>query len=255
MDLQEAVDSIWESAQQGIYYPAEWRGKFNVEEAYQVQLGILERYLAKGETQAGWKVGLTAKAIQHQLDVHEPVFGFLLESGRKPSGFLLDFEELVAPCMEVELCLTLGKPLKGPGISPADAREALSAVEPALEIVERRGDFAADLPLALADNAQQKFFVLGTATSPLPPDLKLAQATVEVSINGERMDQAQGSNVMGDPAASVAWLANKLATRGKKLEAGMRVMSGSFTKQFPIAQGDLFEARFQPFGMVTLQVK
>ena len=130
MDLQEAVDSIWESAQQGIYYPAEGKGKFNVEEAYQVQLGILQRYLAKGETQAGWKVGLTAKAIQDQLDVHEPVFGFLLESGRKPSGFLLDFEELVAPCMEVELCLTLGKPLKGPGISPADAREALSAVEP-----------------------------------------------------------------------------------------------------------------------------
>ena len=69
------------------------------------------------------------------------------------------------------------------------------------------------------------------------------------------MDQAQGSNVMGDPAASLAWLANKLATRGKKLEAGMRVMSGSFTKQFPIAQGDLFEARFKPFGTVTLQVK
>ena len=60
----------------------------------------------------------------------------------------------------------------------AQARAAISAAAPALEIVERRGDFAADLNLALADNAQQKAFVTGTPTSPLPPELDLGAATV-----------------------------------------------------------------------------
>jgi 2-keto-4-pentenoate hydratase len=30
-------------------------------------------------------------------------------------------------------------------------------------------------------------------------------------------------------------------------------MTGSFTRQFPIAQGDLIEARFDPFGTVTVE--
>ena len=56
---------------------------------------------------------------------------------------------------------------------------------------------------------------------------------------------------MGEgPAASVAWLANKLGELDRALLAGMRVMSGSFTRQYPVARGDHVEARFVPFGAV-----
>jgi len=85
IDVKAVVESVWRSMARGIYYPPEWQGKLSTEEAYRVQLGILERYLAHGELQAGWKVGLTAKAIQDQVGVHEPVFGFLLESGARAS--------------------------------------------------------------------------------------------------------------------------------------------------------------------------
>ena len=72
-------------------------------------------------------------------------------------------------------------------------------------------------------------------------------------INGESVDQANGAEVMGNPANSVVWLANKLGEFGLVLEAGMRVMSGSFTKQYAIGQGDHIESRFDPFGVVEAQ--
>lgn len=251
MSLEKVIDSIWRSRQEGVYYPEEWKGRLSQAEAYEVLLGLLARHLAAGDTQVGWKVGLTAKAIQTQFGVYEPVFGFLLASGAKPSGIQFTFADLIRPGFEPELCLTVGMPLEGPGVTLEQARSVISAAAPALEIVERRGDPAADLNLMLVDNAQQRAFVTGKPTSPLPVELDLSQATVDVFINGKHTDHASAAEVMGNPAASVAWLANKLAQFGRRLEAGMQVMSGSFTRQYPVNRGDRIEARFVPFGPVT----
>lgn len=249
VDLAEAIESIWESSQQGVYYPQEWKGRLTHEEAYRVQLGILERMIDDGERQAGWKVGLTAKAMQEQQRVHEPVFGFLLEAGRRPSGTVLSFEELIQPAFENELCLRIGETLRGPGITFAQARAAIAGVAPALEVPERRGDFAADFALTISDNAQAKYFVTGEEAR-LPEGFDLSDTAVEVFVNGEAMERSDGSVVLGNPVHSVVWLANKLAEFGWSLEAGMRVMSGSFTKQYPIALGDHVLSRFDPFGAV-----
>lgn len=250
--IQAAIDSIWECQKQGIHYPAEWRGRLGVDEGYRVQLGILAKRLKGGERHAGWKVGLTARAIQQQVNYHEPVFGYLLASGRVASGAVLGFDELLAPSFENELCLRLGTPLKGPDVTPDQAREAIGGVMPALEIVEKRGDFAADPALSMADNVQQRAFVTGPELSP-PPKVALRDVTVEVHINGEPVDRASGAEVLGDPAASVAWLANRLHDFGRHLEPDTLVMTGSLTKQHPIAQGDHIEARFDPVGRVEVQ--
>ena len=210
MDLDAAINSIWESTRQGVYYPAQWKGKFSVEQGYRVQLGVLRHHLQAGERQAGWKVGLTAKAIQEQIGFHEPVFGFLLEAANLDSGAVVNTDELVAPCFETELCLTLGETLQGPGVTISAARLAVIAVQPAFEIVERRGDFTADISLALADNVQQKYFVTGLSVPVGDDPAALKSAEVDIFINGERVESAPGTNVMGDPAVSVAWLANRI---------------------------------------------
>jgi len=146
----------------------------------------------------------------------------------------------------------VGRTLRGPGITTEQAAAALSAVAPAFEIIEKRGDFAADLNVSLADNAQQRFFVTGPAV-PVPPGADLAAVSVEVHVNGAAVERALGREVLGTPAASAAWLANKLAEFGLALEAGMRIMSGSFTKQYPLAAGDRIEARFVPIGTVMAE--
>lgn len=249
-DVAQAIEDIWQAARRGEYYPAAWRAKLSVEDGYRVQLGMLARHVAAGERQAGWKVGLTAQAIREQVGWHEPVLGYLLASGHKPSGVAIPFTSLIAPCVENELRLTVGRTLRGPGVSVEQARAAITAAAPAFELVEWRGDFTAGLGMTLADNAQQKAFITGPA-QPLAPAQSLAAATVEVRRNGTVAERATGAEVMGDPAASAAWLANKLAEFGLSLEAGMVIMSGSFTRQVKLAAGDRVEARFSPFGTVA----
>lgn len=249
-DISEATESIWREWQRGVHYPSAWRGKLSMREGYQVQLGILRQLIAQGERHAGWKVGLTAEAMRIQHGVHEPCFGFLLESGNRASGVSLALAELRQPGFENELCVTLGRTLRGPGVTIEQARAALECVQPALEIVEKRGDFAADLPATMADNAQQRYFVTGERVALTAANRLLAAASVEVFVDDERIAQASAQEVMGDPAASVAWLANKLSEFDLALEAGTRVISGSFTKQFAIHAPCRVEARFSPFGIV-----
>jgi 2-keto-4-pentenoate hydratase len=252
MNIEAAIETVWTGIERGLHHPPELTGRLSMDEAYRVQLAVLERFVRAGDRHAGWKVGLTAKAMQEQQRVHEPVFGFLLESGHRESGVAFAFDELIAPGFENELCITMGETLTGPGISIENARRAIAAVAPALEIIERRGDFTADLCLALADNAQQKAFVTGPSR-PLG-DLDLATVTVDVAVNGAHRDRARGAEVLGTPLASIAWLANKLAGFGRSLEAGARVMSGSFTRQYAFGRGDRVESRFDPLGSVRADV-
>ena len=47
------------------------------------------------------------------------------------------------------------------------------------------------------------------------------------------------------------WLSAKLAEFGRSLKAGEIVMSGSFTRQFPINPGDSIECAFSGVGSVA----
>ena len=250
--VDQAIDAFWTSARDRTAPSSEWMKRLSREEAYRVQLGVLARYVQAGERHAGWKVGLTSKAMQIQQKVHEPVLGFLLASGEKPSGTRFQFTDLISPGFENELCLAVGTTLEGPGVTLERAEAALAAMAPAFEIIEKRGDFAADLNVSLADNAQQRAYVTGGSV-PVPSGFDLATIALELSVNGAVVERALGREVLGTPAASIAWLANKLAEFGLALEAGMKVMSGSFTRQYPIARGDRIEARFDPIGPVRAE--
>jgi 2-keto-4-pentenoate hydratase len=247
--IEKLTDILWNSVCQGKHEPEELRGKLSVEQAYEVQLGLLDRYLDAGEKLAGWKVGLTAKAIQKQAGWHEPVFGFLLASGHMPGGARFDFASLINPGFENELCLTLGNALTGPDVTLEQARVTISHVAPALEIIEKRNGSPLEMSLAVADNNQQKAFVTGTDI-PLA-DLDFGAATVDVTVNNIHQETANGDAVHGTPVASVQWLANKLGHFGRTLEAGQRIMSGSFTRQYDINRGDNIESVFDPIGRVS----
>lgn len=58
---------------------------------------------------------------------------------------------------------------------------------------------------------------------------------------------------MGQPAASVAWLANKLGQFGIELKAGSIVMAGAVTAALPAQAGDAFTVSFQGLGSVTVK--
>jgi 2-keto-4-pentenoate hydratase len=244
-DEQAAIEDFWQARARGEHFPARWFDRLTLDQAYRIQLGVIARRIAAGERQIGWKVGLTAPAIQQQFGFHEPVFGCILES--RPSGHMFGREELIHPGFEPELCLRVGQVLSGE-VNEATVRRAIEAVHPALEIIETRGDFTAQIAVAMADNAQQKTVVLGNAV-PLG-DLALERVAASVRINGEVVATGRGEAVLGNPLNSVIWLARKLREFGRGIEAGEIIMSGSFTRQFPIAPGARVEVDFAGVGEV-----
>jgi 2-keto-4-pentenoate hydratase len=243
-DVQSAIESFWAARARGEWFPAAWEDKLSNDQAYEILFGLMARRLASGERQIGWKVGLTSKAIQQQFNVHEPVFGCILES--RPSGHVFAPADLISPGFENELCLRLGKDLSGT-ITADDARDAIGAVYPSLEIIETRGNLTRQLALALADNAQQKTVILGAPVK-LPAQPEAVEA--RVIINGETLATGTGDAVLGHPLNSLVWLSAKLAGFGRSLKAGEVIMSGSFTRQFPIRPGDMIRCEFSGVGNV-----
>jgi 2-keto-4-pentenoate hydratase len=246
-DEVAAIESFWQARQRGEFFPHEWFDRLNLDEVYRIQLGLIDRRVAAGERQIGWKVGLTAKAIQEQFGFHEPVFGCVLET--TPSGHVFAPGSLIQPGFECELCMRLSHDLPA-GADLAAARAAVDQVCPALEIIETRGP-ATQIPLMLADNAQQKTCVLGAPVR-LPEMLPTIVCTVR--INDALAATGTGDAVLGNPLNSLVWLATKLPQYGRALRAGDIVMTGSFTRQFPILAGDRVQVAFSGVGVVETRM-
>ena len=142
--------------------------------------------------------------------------------------------------------MRLGRDLSG-AISVEQARAAVDVAYPSLEIIETRGPFTAQIALALADNAQQKTVVLGAPVK-LPEFLESIEA--KVYVNDQLVGSGTGDAVLGNPLNSIVWLAGKLGQYGRTLKSGEIIMTGSFTRQFPMMPGDRIRTEFSGIGAV-----
>jgi 2-keto-4-pentenoate hydratase len=249
IELQCAVEEFWAARGRGEHFPASYFDRLSLDEAYRIQLALIDRRCRAGERQIGWKVGLTSKAIQQQFGFHEPAFGCILET--RPSGHAFAAGELIRPGFETELCVRLGRPLAGE-VSLEEVWAAVSIVYPSFEITETRGD-PAQIALMLADNAQQRSVILGEAVA-FAPALPLDQVDARVELNGRVVATGVGAAVLDHPLNSVAWLARKLGEYGRSLRPGEVVMTGSLVRQFPLAPGDRAWASFSGIGTVEVRV-
>jgi 2-keto-4-pentenoate hydratase len=248
LDLARAVDEFWVARERGEFFPEAYFDRLTFDDAYRIQLALIERRVAAGERHIGWKVGLTAKAIQEQFGFYEPVFGCILEM--LPSGQVFGASELIRPGFETELCIRLAHALEDE-VSVAQVRAAVDVIHPSFEIIETRGDLVKQISLALADNAQQRSVVLGAPVR-LTADMALDEVETRVEINGREVAVGFGSAVLGNPLNSIAWLAGKLGQFGQRLRAGDIVMTGSFVRQFPLSPGDIVVAKFSGIGRVEV---
>lgn len=251
-DIQDMATVLHNAYRANEKFPDSCLGVLSIDEAYQVQFELADLRQRDGDHLVGWKVGLTAKAMQEQQGMHEPCLGHLLKSGHISSPAQFKFDDLILPGFENELCLKLKTPLSGTNVSFEEALAAIGEIAPALEIIERRSDFREDFPLAMAGNAQQNSFVTGSFV-PLSGDMDLSQVVATVEVNGAVQEVASGDKVLGNPVNSLIWLAAKLSEYDRVLEAGSVVMSGSFTKQYSITSGNSVRTMFDGVGFVEAQ--
>lgn len=86
-----------------------------------------------------------------------------------------------------------------------------------------------------------------------PLRLDLATLGVVFEKNGEIVSVGTGAAVLGNPAASVAMLANVLTERGEAIPAGSIVPTGGLTEPIPVTPGDHVRLRVQHLGPVSLR--
>lgn len=209
-----------------------------IEDAYHVQQRMIARRLEKGDRVIGKKIGVTSKAVMNMLGVHQPDFGYLLDSMVFNEGESVDMDTLIQPKAEGEIAFLLKKDLQGPGVTAADVLAATEGVMACFEIVDSRiQDWKIKIQDTVADNASCGVFVLGDQLVDIA-DLDLALAGMVLEKNGEIVVTGAGAATMAHPVNAMVWLANMLGSLGIALKAGDIVLSGAMGAMVPVVRGD-----------------
>jgi 2-keto-4-pentenoate hydratase len=228
--------------------------------AYAVQQGLVQARLAAGVTVVGRKIGATSKAVQDQLGVDQPDFGYLLSdmdvsAAALPGGGSVPMRTLVQPRVEAEVAFVLARdvaPSSEDEITYDFVRQAVEVALPALEIVDSRiADWDIGFTDTVADNASSGLYVVGPGGRPLA-ELDPRDVDMTLSINGEVRSSGNGAACLGDPLEALRWLAVQCHRFGDPLRAGQVVLSGALGPFVPFAPGDRVEASITGFAPLVV---
>jgi 2-oxopent-4-enoate/cis-2-oxohex-4-enoate hydratase len=225
-----------------------------IDDAYQISLKLLEQRLASGEKIVGKKIGVTSKAVQTMLDVHQPDFGFLTDKMAFEDACEMPIgRELIQPRAEAEIAFVLKSDLVGPGIDEAAVIAATERVHACFEVVDSRiRDWKIRIQDTVADNASSGLFLLGKDGVD-PRKVDLVSCRMVVHKNGAKKSEGTGKEALGSPVYCVAWLANTLGRFGISLRAGEVILSGSLVPLEPVVPGDEMSVSVEGIGGASVR--
>ena len=226
-----------------------------VDEAYAVSELNRQARVAQGRRVTGKKIGLTSKAVQAQLGVDQPDFGFLFDDMEYLNGQGLPAGKLIQPKVEAEIAFVMQHGLTGPKPSYSEFLSALGYALPALEIVDSAiADWKITLADTVADNASSALYVLGDQPVAVA-SLALGELGMVLAKSGCTVSTGVGAACLGHPLRAAYWLACEMIERGHGLHAGEVILSGALGPMVPIQAGDHIEARIQGLGAVHFHLE
>lgn len=257
--IQQLADELWAARAEARAVPrlTDRLPSLTVQDAYAVQLLNVSRRTAGGARIVGKKIGLTSLAMQQMLGVGEPDYGILLDDMLYGEDQAVDTSRLIAPRIEGELAFVLREDIAdAPNATVASVLAATAFIVPAFEIIDSAIlNWKMKIQDTVADNASSAAFVLGRSHVPVADIPDLAGVRMVFRKNGTDIDAGVSSAVMDHPAIAVAWLANRLHEYGIRLKAGEVILSGSLTKAYDVAAGDVFTADFGGVGSVQARFR
>jgi len=225
----------------------------SIAEAYAAQEALCELWTPLHGPVRGLKIATTTKVMQQLMGIDHPCGGMIYERRIHQSPARLKREDFVNLMVEFELAVRVGTdlPKRDAPYSAADVRPAVAEVMPAFELIEDRGaDYKRTSALTLiADNAWNGGVVLG-APKRVPADMELNGMRGSLTVNGE----LRGTGLTDGPMDALVWVVNLAADRGRPLQAGMIVITGSVLPTIPIASGETFVFTLDGIGSAELSV-
>ncbi len=204
---------------------------------------------------AGWKIGGASEDVRRAENCPSPAPGRLYEGTVFESPALLPGDLFInyRNC-ETEFAFRLSSDIaaRSNPYSEAEVTEAVDSLLPAIEIGDMVFDDwygASSFFGPCMDNGGSAALVYGTANEDWR-SLDLANASLSISVNGQRLKSGFGRAAMGHPLTSLTWLANWLRERGRGLKAGDLISTGTCTGHCFVARGDNVTADFGALGIV-----
>ena len=224
--------------------------------AYAQQRRAVLQALGK-RSPGGFKAGLTTVASQQRFNLREPIAGVLwpdsaIEYSGEPA--LVRRAQFRRPMLEVELAFRINALIPEPLADVAEVHYVVSEVMPALELPDLGFESAVGLTgeAVVAANAGARYFLLGAPRPVEQVDINAIRATL--SHNGERIQRADATQVMGSQWRALYWLINKMIEEGWVIQPGQVLLTGAMAEMLPLEEG-LYQAKFTELGELTLQVE
>jgi 2-oxo-hept-3-ene-1,7-dioate hydratase len=225
-----------------------------IDDAYAIQKAWIGIKLKEGRKIAGYKIGLTSRAMQKAMKINEPDFGILLDDMFFEDGAEIEAAKFPDPRIEVELAFILHTVLQGENISVDDVLNATDYVIPAVELIAARTyrihpetKYVRTVRDTISDNAANAGIIMGgRAVKPNEVDLRWAGAMLFK--NGVLEETGLAAGVLNHPAKGIAWLAKKYAAYNIPLETRKPILAGSFTVPVIAEAGDTFHFDYGRLG-------
>jgi 2-oxo-3-hexenedioate decarboxylase len=224
-------------------------------EAYAIQELQLKKRQLLGETQIGWKMGLTSEAKRRQMNLDSPLYGFLTQAMQVKTGGSFDLNSAIHAKIEPEIAFLMSKDLSG-AVTPEQVLNACEAVASALEILDSRYQEFKYFSMedVIADNSSSSHFVVGDWVRDFK-NIDLANLSMEMSVNEKAVQKGNSKDISGDPVVSVIELCALLSERGQVLKAGSIVLTGAATAAEMLKPAMQVSLRVEKLPSVSVTVK
>src|SRR4029434_4758153 len=107
------IEHIWQGAIVRNLDATPMEGMTRLQDGQALQLDILDRYCSRGESLAGWKVGMTSGKSRDSFGKGVRPFGFILRNRIIKSNDTLHIAAITRPALENEVCFVMGEHLAG----------------------------------------------------------------------------------------------------------------------------------------------
>lgn len=221
--------------------------------AYRIQFGLMRRLAGAGDAVVGYKAAYTSAAVQAQRGNGGPIAGAILRSAVRPEGEAIPIVADARNAIEPEVAILLGADLPDREATPLDLQRATALLLPALEVaVGAPGHAERSRQMVIATHKTAGSIIVGgPGIAPAGVDLRVEGCVMR--INGAVRGSATAVEVMGDPYAAAAFIANTARANGARLAAGMVLMTGSIIAAIPVAAGDEVRADYTRLGSVGVR--
>jgi 2-keto-4-pentenoate hydratase len=257
MDNNARIDAmaqwLWEARRRRLPYrnlPDDLRPA-SIAEAYAAQDAYYRLAEPVYGAVAGAKIATTTKVMQQLMGITHPCGGAIFARTIHASPARVRCADFVNLRIESEIALKLGADLPASGApwTGETVAPAVIGALPAFELIEdRNADYTkTEASSLIVENCWNGGVVIGTAK--VLPAESLVGISGRLAIDGKTVGEGRAE----DPYATLAWLANLLAERGRGLTAGMVVITGSLIATVSIAAGQRAVFTVEDLGEVAME--